>query len=293
MTYLELPEKGSAAMIAPGVFDALSALLVEQAGASACYVSGASVSYTQLGQPDLGFADLSLIADVTRRVSDRVSIPVIVDADTGFGNALNVERTVRVLEDAGAAAIQIEDQAMPKRCGHLSGKSLVSTEEMCGKIEAARAARRDPRLQIIARTDAVGVEGLEAAFDRAGRYLDAGADVLFIEALRSDDEMGRAAALFADRAPLVANMVEGGRTPIRPAAALGALGYRIVICPGALARVFSFAAQEFLQALIRDGSSRGVADRMLTFDELNRAIGLPELSDRGRHYGGADREAAE
>ena len=287
------PATAADILVAPGVFDALSALAAEQAGARACYVSGASVSYTQLGRPDLGFADLSMIEDVTARIADRVRLPIIVDADTGFGNALNVQHAVRRLERAGAAAIQIEDQAMPKRCGHLAGKTLISREEMAGKIAAALDARAAADTRIIARTDAIAVEGLEAAFDRAERYLEAGADILFIEALRSVEEMQAATARFAARAPLIANMVEGGRTPLRSAAELAAIGFRIVICPGALARAFAFLAAEFLGDLVKTGSTARHAGRMLNFDEINRVVGLPELMDAGAAFDPASRKAAE
>jgi 2-methylisocitrate lyase-like PEP mutase family enzyme len=284
MRALKLPAAGARALLAPGVYDALSAAIAEEAGAEACYVSGAAVSYTQLARPDLGFVDLGRIADVTARIAGRVEIPIIVDADTGFGNAVNVRHAVQTLESAGASAIQIEDQAMPKRCGHLAGKALIPAEEMVGKVEAALDARRSDRTLIIARTDAVAVEGLDAAFDRAARYLDAGADILFIEALRSEKEMRAAAGRFSRAAPLMANMVEGGRTPLRSADQLGALGFRIVIMPGALARAFAFMAREFLSAAIRDGGSAAYASRMLTFDEINRLLGLPELLESGVRY---------
>lgn len=293
MTVLQIPEAAEDAILAPGVYDALSALIAERAGARAVYLSGASVSYTQLGRPDLGFADLTLIADVTRRITDRISIPVIVDADTGFGNALNVQRSVSVLEKAGAAAIQLEDQAMPKRCGHLSGKSLISTSEMTGKITAALDARANASVKIIARTDAIGVEGLDAAFDRAERYIEAGADCLFIEALRNEEEMRRACDRFGKRVPMIANMVEGGRTPLRTADALAAIGFKLVICPGALARAFGFMAEEFLSLLVKEGASKSYAARMLDFDTLNRLIGLPEMMEAGSDYDSDSKKAAE
>lgn len=293
MRELSLPAFGAGALLAPGVYDALSALLAEQAGAKACYVSGAAVSYTQLGRPDLGFVDLGRIADVTARIADRVSIPIIADADTGFGNAVNVRHAVRALESAGASAIQIEDQAMPKRCGHLAGKSLVSRSEMVGKIAAALDARRSAKTQIIARTDAVAVEGFDAALERAGRYHEAGADILFIEAMRSENEMRAAAARFSRIAPMMANMVEGGRTPMRTTGELAALGFRLVIMPGALARAFAFMAREFLAGAVRDGGSGAFASRMLTFDEINQAIGLPELLEAGARYDASQVKAAE
>ncbi|MEO1135384.1 MAG: isocitrate lyase/phosphoenolpyruvate mutase family protein [Pseudomonadota bacterium] len=293
MTVLQIPETAEDAILAPGVYDALSALIAQRAGARAVYLSGASVSYTQLGRPDLGFADLTLIADVTRRITDRITIPVIVDADTGFGNALNVQRSVSILEKAGAAAIQLEDQAMPKRCGHLSGKSLISTSEMTGKIAAALDARASTKVKIIARTDAIGVEGLDAAFERAERYIEAGADCLFIEALRNEEEMRRACDRFGKRVPMIANMVEGGRTPLRTADVLAGIGFRLVICPGALARAFGFMAEEFLTLLVKEGASKSYSKRMLDFDTLNRLIGLPEMMEAGSDYDRDSKKAAE
>jgi 2-methylisocitrate lyase-like PEP mutase family enzyme len=209
---------------------------------------------------------------------------VIVDADTGFGNALNVQRTVRQFERAGAAAIQLEDQAMPKRCGHLEGKTLVPAGEMTGKIKAALDTRR--AALIIARTDAIAVEGLEPALERAARYLEAGADVLFIEAPRSLEEMKRICAGFT--APLLANMVEGGKTPVRPAAELEALGFALVIFPGGVVRAIARAAQEFYGTLLRDGTSQAFRGRMFGFDELNAVIGTPELLALGRRYDGGE-----
>jgi 2-methylisocitrate lyase-like PEP mutase family enzyme len=290
---LELPRPGSGALLAPGVYDALSALIAEEAGAKACYLSGAAVSYTQYALPDLGFADLSRIVDVAGRIVDRVRIPIIVDADTGFGNALNVARTVRALESAGAAAIQIEDQAMPKRCGHLAGKSLVAAGEMVGKIEAALDARRSAKTLLIARTDAIAVEGFEAALERAARYAEAGADVLFIEALRSEAEMRAAAQRFKGGPPLMANMVEGGRTPLRTLDQLAGLGFSLVIMPGALARAFAFMAREFLKGVVRDGGSAAFAGRMLSFEEINRLVGLDELLRDGARFDPASKRAAE
>lgn len=284
------PEK---AVLAPGVFDALSALIAEQSGAEAVYLSGAALAYTQLGQPDLGFLELTRVEDATRRIADRIEIPLIVDADTGFGNALNVRRTVKTLEGAGAAAIQIEDQAMPKRCGHLAGKTLISLSEMVGKISAALDARTSADLLIIARTDAISVDGIDAAFDRADALIDAGADILFIEALRSEDEMARATKRFASRIPMVANMVEGGRTPLKSVADLSAIGFRLVIAPGALARATAFMAREFFGTLLHDGASAGYAPRMLTFDQINALLGLPELVEVGRAYDPASKKAAE
>ena len=197
------------ALLAPGVYDALSALIAEQAGFEALYLSGASIAYTRLGRSDIGLTTATEVAQTLSNITDRVALPVIVDADTGFGNALNTQRTVRDFERAGAAMIQIEDQTFPKRCGHLDGKGVVPVAEMQGKLRAALDARQNKNTLILARTDAVAVEGLEAALERAERYLECGVDALFIEALRSDEQMNRACAQFSKRVPLLANMVEG------------------------------------------------------------------------------------
>lgn len=271
-------------LLAPGVFDALSALLAEQAAFEAVYLSGASVAYTRLGRPDIGLVTASEVEGIVANIRERVAIPLIVDADTGFGNAINVQRTVRMLERAGATAIQLEDQSLPKRCGHLDGKTLVSADEMVGKIKAALDARQSAATLIIARTDAVAVEGLDVAFERAERYAEAGADVLFVEALRSPEEMKHAVARLAGRAPLLANMVEGGKTPILSAAELETLGFSIAIFPGGLARSLAFAAQEYFATLKRDGTTAAYRGRMLDFDGLNAVLGTPEMLARGKRY---------
>jgi 2-methylisocitrate lyase-like PEP mutase family enzyme len=271
-------------LLAPGVFDALSALLAEQAGFEAAYLSGASIAYTRLARPDIGLVTASEVESTIANIRERVAVPVIVDADTGFGNALNVQRTVRMLERAGAAAIQLEDQSLPKRCVHLDGKTLVPADEMVGKIKAALDTRQSPATLIIARTDAVAVEGIGPALERAERYVAAGADVLFIEALRSTEQMRQAIKRFEGRAPLLANMVEGGKTPVLSAAELEALGYSIAIFPGGLARALAFAAQEYFATLKRDGTTAAYRGRMLDFDGLNAVIGTPEMLARGKRY---------
>jgi 2-methylisocitrate lyase-like PEP mutase family enzyme len=269
-------------LLAPGVYDALTALLAEQAGFEAVYLSGASIAYTRLGRPDIGLVSASEVADTLENIRERISIPVIVDADTGFGNALNVVRTVKQFERAGASVIQLEDQVMPKRCGHLEGKALVSAAEMAGKLHAALDARKTAL--IMARTDAIAVEGLDAAIERAERYLEAGADVLFIEAPRSLEEMKTVTQRFAARVPLLANMVEGGKTPVLDAASLEKLGYRLAIFPGGLARSLAFAAQEYFAALKRDGTTASLRGRMLDFQGLNRVIGTPQMLELGKRY---------
>ena len=277
-------------VVAPGVFDAFSALLAERAGFEALYLSGASIAYTRLGRPDIGLVTLTEVADTLARICERVAVPVMVDADTGFGNAINVLRTVKELERAGAGAIQLEDQAMPKRCGHLDGKTLVPAAEMAGKIRAALDARRSAETLIIARTDAVAAEGLAPALDRAEAYREAGADVLFIEALRSVEDMRAATARFAGRAPLLANMVEGGKTPLLAAAELEGIGYSIAIFPGGLVRALARAGTEYFENLKRTGSTAAFAGRMLDFEQLNALIGTPELLALGRRYEGGERE---
>lgn len=282
------------AVLAPGVFDALSALLVEQAGFEAAYLSGASIAYTALGRPDLGLVSAEEVAGVVRRIRERVTLPLIVDADTGFGNALNVQRTVITFEQAGASAIQLEDQQLPKRCGHLAGKALVTLEEMAGKVRAACDARRSDDTLIIARTDAIAVEGFDSALERAEAYLDAGADLLFVEAPRSPEELQTIAVRFSSRVPLLANMVEGGRTPLRTTGELEAMGYQLVITPGAMVRALTFAAQDFLKELRMNGSTAGHRGRMLDFDGLNRVLGLEEMKVLGAQYDPAtSRDAAE
>jgi 2-methylisocitrate lyase-like PEP mutase family enzyme len=274
------------AVLAPGVYDALSALLAEQAGFGALYLSGASIAYTRLGRSDIGLTTYTEVEDALARITERVAAPVIVDADTGFGNALNTQRTVRGFERAGAAMIQLEDQTFPKRCGHLEGKTVIPAAEMCGKLRAAVDARASESTLILARTDALAAEGLEAALDRADAYLEAGADALFIEALRTPGQMEAACKRYAGRVPLLANMVEGGKTPVQSAEALTALGFRIVIFPGGTARAVAHTLQGYYASLRRHGTTAPWRDGMLDFDGLNAVIGTPELLERGKAYGG-------
>jgi len=273
-------------LLAPGVYDALSALLAEQAGFEALYFSGASLAYTRLGLGDIGLVSYAEAADALARITERVRVPVIADADTGFGNALNVQRTVRGFERAGAAMVQLEDQVFPKRCGHLAGKAVVPAAEMCGKLRAALDARASADTLILARTDALAVEGLQAALDRAEAYLACGVDALFIEALRSSAQMDAACARFAQRVPLLANMVEGGQTPVQSAADLGARGFRIVVFPGGTTRAVAHALQGYFGSLAAHGSTTPWRERMLDFDGLNALLGTPELLARGRGFEG-------
>ena len=271
-------------LLAPGVYDALSALVAEQAGFEALYLSGASIAYTQLGRSDVGLTTATEVEHTLARITDRVALPVIVDADTGFGNALNVQRTVRAFERAGAAMIQLEDQGFPKRCGHLDGKTVIPTDRMCGKLRAALDARRDAETLILARTDALAIEGLDAALERAEAYLACGIDALFVEALRTPEQMDAACRRFAARVPLLANMVEGGKTPLLSADELGARGFRIVIFPGGTARAVAHTLQGYYASLRASGSSAPWHDRMLDFDGLNAVIGTPDLFEAARRY---------
>jgi len=273
-------------LLAPGVYDALSALIAEQAGAEAVYLSGASIAYTRFGRPDIGLVSMSEVAETIAAVRDRIAIPVIVDADNGFGNALNVQRTVRVFEQMGANALQIEDQTMPKRCGHLDGKSLISTEEMAGKVRAACDARASAATIIIARTDAIAVEGFDAAMERAEAYLSAGADVLFIEAPQSRHQIADVVARFGGRVPLMANMVEGGKTPAMDAEGLEELGYSLVIFPGGIVRAVAATARDYYANLISSGSNAAFRNRMFDFKGLNGLIGTPELLEIAKRYDG-------
>lgn len=272
-------------LLAPGVCDALTALVAEQAGAKALYLSGAGLAYTRFGRPDLGLVSMAEVADTIALIRDRVSTPLIVDADNGFGNALNVQRTMRVFERAGANALQLEDQTMPKRCGHLDGKTLISATEMAGKVRAAADARASDQTLIIARTDAIAVEGFDAALDRAELYVEAGADVLFIEAPQTRAHLEAIVGRFGGRIPLMANMVEGGKTPIHGTSDLETLGFSLVIFPGGVVRALAKTAGEYYRGLISTGSNEGFRDRMYDFAGLNEVIGTSEMLKQGDRYG--------
>lgn len=271
-------------LLAPGVYDALSALVAQQSGFEALYLSGASIAYTRLGRSDVGLTTATEVAQTLAQITDRVSLPVIVDADTGFGNALNTMRTVREFERAGAAMIQLEDQTFPKRCGHLDGKGVIPLQEMAGKLHAALDARSHSNTLILARTDALAVEGMDAALERAEAYLSCGVDALFIEALRTPEDMRRACAQFAHRIPLLANMVEGGKTPIQSAQALGEVGFKLVIFPGGTARAVVHTLQGYYGSLRQHQTTVPWQDRMLDFDGLNAVIETPALLAAGKKY---------
>lgn len=276
--------QSSSCLLVPGVYDAFSALIAEKSGFQAVYLSGASIAYTRLGRSDVGLTTYTEVEQTLSRIADRVDVPIVVDGDTGFGNALNVIRTVRGFEKAGASMIQLEDQTFPKRCGHLAGKSVIPVTEMCNKLKAALDARRSDDTLILARTDAAAVEGLDAALERAQAYMECGVDVLFVEALRTGDEMRQACDRFRGQLPLLANMVEGGMTPIHSAEELGQLGFSIVIFPGGAARAVAHALQNYYGQLQQNGSTAGSADAMLNFEQLNELIDTPLLLEEAARY---------
>jgi len=280
-------------LMAAGVYDALTALIAERAGFEALYVSGAGMAHTRLGRPDIGLVSMNEVAQTVALIRDRVGVNLIVDADTGYGNALNVERTVRVLERAGANAIQLEDQDFPKRCGHLDGKAIISAPEMVGKIKAAVDARHSVETLIIARTDAIAVEGFDRAIARAALFLEAGADVLFIEAPRQREELSRICDRFSKSVPLLANMVEGGKTPILPASELEVLGFAVVIFAAGIVRAVARTAEEFYASLKAHGSTAPFRARMFDFTGLNQLIGTPEMPERGKRYAEVEPETGQ
>jgi methylisocitrate lyase len=271
-------------LMVPGVFNALTARLAERGGFRAVYQSGAALSASLAVLPDVGLIGQTEFADQGRYLASAVSIPVISDADTGFGEALAVERTVQLFESAGLAGLHLEDQQMPKRCGHLSGKSIVAAADMVSKLKAAVAARRDPSFVIIARTDARATEGIDAAIDRARAYIEAGADMIFPEALESPDEFGRFAS--AIKVPLLANMTEFGKSPLLAASELGKLGYAAVLFPVTMLRVAAKAVETALAELARDGSQKGFLDRMQTRAELYDLLDYTGFEARDRAYFG-------
>jgi 2-methylisocitrate lyase-like PEP mutase family enzyme len=271
-------------LLCPGIYDAFSASLAEAAGFEGVYLSGASIAYTRLGRPDIGLVSQTEVADVLFRIRERVELPIVVDADTGFGNALNVERTMRLFERSGADAIQLEDQTFPKRCGHLQEKRVIPAAEMVGKIRAAVDARRNRETLVIARTDAIAVEGFEPALERAGRYVEAGADMLFVEAPQTLDQMRAIVARLGSEAPLMANMVEGGKTPLRSAGDLQDLGFSLVIFPGGLVRALAPTMQAYFASLKEHGTTAPFRDRMHDFLELNALLGTDEILARGKRY---------
>ena len=266
---------GAEPIVAPGSYDGLSARLVEQAGFPAVYMTGFGASASLLGRPDVGLLSFGEMAGHARRLVQAVAIPVIADADDGYGNPLNVVRTVREYEAAGVAALHIEDQVSPKRCGHMAGKEVIAASEMVEKVRAAVEARRSPELVIIARTDARAVHGLDEALERARRYRDAGADMLFVEAPESEDEVALVAEAFPDT-PMLFNWVEGGRSPAVAHERLRELGYRVVICPLSALLAASSAVGRILARIREDGTPAGIAGELPAFAEFTSVVGMPD-----------------
>jgi 2-methylisocitrate lyase-like PEP mutase family enzyme len=277
-----LRTRHGAPLVLPGAPDALTARLAQEIGFEAVYVTGAGVTNRFLGVPDLGLITLSELADHVEAIRDAVDIPLVVDADTGFGGPLNVRRTVQVLERRGANAIQLEDQVFPKRCGHFAGKETIPAAEMVAKLQAALDARGDDSLLIVARTDARQEFGLEEALERAESYREAGADVIFVEAPQSREELAEIGRRVD--APLLVNIVEGGDTPILPAAELGELGFSIVLYANAALRGALFGARAVLEELRSTGSTEGALDRMIEWEERQRLVGKPAFDDLSDRY---------
>jgi carboxyvinyl-carboxyphosphonate phosphorylmutase len=263
-------------IVAPGAYDCLSARLIEAAEFPAVYMTGFGTAASYLGRPDVGLLGMSEMVDQARRIVQAVDVPVIADADTGYGNAINVIRTVQAYENAGVAALHLEDQLAPKKCGHMEGKQLIPAAEMAEKIRAAVAAKSSPDFVIIARTDARAVEGLEPAIDRARRYREAGADLLFVEAPESERDIARVAAALGD-VPLLFNWAEGGKTPPMPLPRLRELGFRLVIFPIGALLVAARAIRELMNTLVEHGTPAAAADRMLPFQDFIAFMGLGEV----------------
>lgn len=269
-------------LVVPGASDAITARVIEEAGLPAVYVTGAGFANASFAIPDVGLVSVSEVVAHVERIADAVRIPVIADADTGYGGVLNVYRTVRRLERAGAAAIQLEDQVAPKRCGHFDGQTVVPSQEMLDRLAAALDARVDEDVLIIARTDARASEGFQEAIERAHRYAEAGADMLFIEALRTRSELADAVRPFA--VPLIANMVEGGKTPLLSAAELDGLGYRMALFANTALRTAVRSVQRAMALLQRDGMTQALVPDMLTWDERQRLVGLPVAQEQELSY---------
>jgi len=269
-------------LVLPGCHDVLTARIAEKAGFSAVYMTGYGTSASMLGQPDVGLLSMSEMVLRANHMASAVAVPVIADGDTGYGNAVNVMRTVREYEKAGVAGIQLEDQVLPKKCGHMLGREIVSTAEMVGKIRAAVDARRDASFAIVARTDARTKYGIEEALARAKAYEDAGADVLFVESPESEDEMRRITSSF--RTPVLANMIEKGRTPFKSVSELRALGYHIALYCVSSTFVAAKAVHDLMQTLKATGTTAPHWTSMLTFEEFNELVGLPGIRELEKKY---------
>ncbi|WP_037322355.1 isocitrate lyase/PEP mutase family protein [Amycolatopsis thermoflava] len=273
-------------LVAPGAYDALTARLVEQAGFDVVYMTGFGTTASLIGRPDVGLLTGTEMIDNARRIVSAVDVPVIADADTGYGNALNVVRTVQAYEQAGVAGIHLEDQVSPKKCGHLSGKAVIPREEMAGKLQAAAAARRDPDFVLIARTDAAAVHGLADAVDRARAYAEAGADLLFVEAPTSEEDIATVARELSGVAPLVFNWAEGGRTPPLSLERIRELGFSLVLYPIGTLLAATAGVRALLDAVRRDGTPAAALPGLPSFGEFTDLIGLPEVSDLEARFAG-------
>ena len=278
---------GRETVVAPGAYDALTARIMEQAGFPAVYMTGFGTSASLLGRPDVGLLTMSQMVDNARRMAQAVDVPLIADADTGYGNPLNVIRTVQEYELAGVSAIHIEDQVTPKKCGHMEGKQVIAASEMVEKIHAAIEARNSPDFLIIARTDARAVEGLDSALRRARMYREAGADVLFVEAPQSEQEVAQIASDLAD-SPLLFNFAEGGKTPPVPLARLRELGYRMVIFPIGALLAATTAVRKLAAELQTHGTPAALLPELISFKEFNQMIGLSEIQELERRFSAAE-----
>lgn len=278
-------------LLLPGVVDAMSAILAEQAGFEALFVTGAGLANYHFGLPDLGLVTISEVVERVRNICHAVQVPVIADADTGYGNAMNVVRTVRQLEEAGVAGLMLEDQVSPKRCGHFEGKQVVDLDEMVQKIKAFRYARKDPNLVLIARTDALAVYGFDEAVRRGRAFKEAGADLVFIEAPLNRSDLSRIPQ--AVGGATVANMVEGGKTPLCSASELQTMGFKAAIFANMAARVAAAAMRDAYQVLRQEGTSASLLDRMLTWTERQQTVALPEFQDLEAYLAGGEAPASD
>jgi carboxyvinyl-carboxyphosphonate phosphorylmutase len=273
-------------LLAPGAYDALSARLVEQAGFDVVYMTGFGSTASLIGRPDVGLLTGTEMVDNARRIAAAVDVPVIADADTGYGNAINVLRTVQLYEQAGVAGIHLEDQVMPKKCGHMSGKVVIGADEMVGKLRAAVSARTDPDFLLIARTDAAAVHGLDEAIKRAVAYAEAGADVLFVEAPTSEADIARVAAELRGVAPLIFNWAEGGRTPPLPLDRIAELGFALVLFPIGTLLAATAGIRSLLATQRADGTPTAAMPGLPAFGEFTDLIGLPEVQELEQRFSG-------
>jgi 2-methylisocitrate lyase-like PEP mutase family enzyme len=276
-----LREPGS--FILPGAYDAMSAKLIEETGFKAIYATGAGISNAQLGWADVGLTSLKEVVDIVARMADVTNIPIVVDGDTGFGNAINVIRTVKEFERAGVAAIQMEDQVSPKKCGHFNGKEVISKEEMVGKIKAALDARKDENLAIMARTDAIAVNGVEDAIDRAFAYYEAGADIIFVEAPNTIEQLRKITSSLKG-IPQVINLVEGGKTPLISLKEAEEIGFKIMLCANTALRSAIKGITESLRILKEEGSQENLLHLICTWEERQSLFKLAQIKEWEKKY---------